>query len=483
MFYSWKGFLPVFLLLRAGLTASAAPDICNVPGQCSNELIGLRFAESLESCIIQGKQMVGAHFVSWIPAPPGPCEVFGECDIEDSIDAVTSSLDCQVCGAAGLCSGHIEAQAVVSGDYACEQLCEETPTCAWFTHLEEQQYCLVFADCTSLITDCTNCFTSMRSCLEETSTSPSTTTPATPSTTSAPAGMNKILYIDGLTGKTTLVSLDGTTGNCDLEDYPANSNWPAAVTYNNGEVLACGGEDLEDADRCWSSNGSAWSALPNSNQKHCRDDSPNVIVNEEWWITGQLQTEDYSCSSSSSTSEVYTGSNWKPGPALPGDEYPIWSCVVNLNTTHTSLIGGGSSARRDAWLYDWTSQAWTRTGSLIQGRYGHGCVALDGERILVAGGYDGSSLVYSAEIYDAIQGTWSSQPDLPADINPVAPILLNWDGQVLALFRDKDQIYQRSEETGEWSVLQGVQLPSSFGGYNLDKAVLVPGSWSCNPAQ
>ena len=88
-----------------------------------------------------------------------------------------------------------------------------------------------------------------------------------------------------------LVSLDGTTGNCDLEDYPANSNYPAALTYNNGEVLACGGLDLEDADRCWSFNGSAWSALPNSRQKHCKYDSTNVIVNEEWWITGRLRAE------------------------------------------------------------------------------------------------------------------------------------------------------------------------------------------------
>ena len=278
-----------------------------------------------------------------------------------------------------------------------------------------------------------------------------------------------------------LVSLDGTTANCDLEDYPAPSNYPAAVTYNNGEVLACGGRDLEDADRCWSFNGSAWSALPHSNQKHCYHDSPNVIVNDTWWITGRLQTGDGSCSESSSTSEVYTGSNWKPGPALPGDEYPVWSCVVNLNTTHTLLIGGGFPApTNDAWLYDWTSQAWTRTGSLIQGRRDHGCVNLDGERILVAGGYDGS-FIYSVEIYDATQGTWSSQPDLPRDITPLYPLLLNWDGQVLALFYGENHIYQRSEETGEWSVLQGVQLPKFLWSY--DKAILVPGSWSCNPAQ
>ena len=179
-----------------------------------------------------------------------------------------------------------------------------------------------------------------------------------------------------------LVSLDGTTANCDLEEYPAPWNWPAAVTYNNGEVLACGGHFLEDADHCWSFNGSAWSSLPNSKQKHCNHDSPNVFVMDGWWITGLLQTGDaWKCSFSSSTSEVFTGSDWKPGPALPGDDFLRYSCAVNLNATHTVLIGGDHPAGRNAaWLYDGNSQAWTKTGSLIQGRYRHGCVSLGDTR-------------------------------------------------------------------------------------------------------
>jgi len=462
MFGPWKSFI-VLLLLHAGLHGLEAAEECLHQGQClGGNLLKEYLTDSLESCITQGGQVEGAKFVTWKTTKV--CQAFSYCQSVDvEAEAVTSSLDCKVRGKAGECVGQIY---TAPGEVACKQLCEETPTCAWFTYLEEQQHCLIFGDCTSLTTGTS-------SCLEETSPTPSTTTPTTPFTTSAPAAINKILYIDGQYGKTTLVSLDGTTANCDLEDYPAPSNYPAAVTYNNGEVLACGGRDLEDADRCWSFNGSAWSALPNSKQKHCWDDSPNVFVTDKWWITGK----DF-CSDSSSTSEVYTGSNWKPGPALPGDEYPVFSCVVNLNTTHTFLIGGGDPVRRDAWLYDWSSQAWTRTGSLIQGRGAHGCVTLDGERILVAGGWDGSYNVYSAEIYDPTQGTWSSQPDLPRDINPMFPIFLNGDDQVLALFQDEDQIYQRSEDTGEWSVLQGVQLPSTFG-----KAILVPGYWSCNPVQ
>ena len=280
-----------------------------------------------------------------------------------------------------------------------------------------------------------------------------------------------------------LVSLDGRTANCDLEDYPANSNNPAAVTYNNGEVLACGGDALEDADRCWSFNGSAWSSLPNTKQKHCSYDSPNALINDGWWVIGQMQNGEKSCTFPSSTSDVYTSSNWKPGPALPVEDYPPYSCVANLNTTHTSFIGGGyPTPTNDAWLYDWSSQAWTRTGLLIEGRQAHGCVGLGGQGILVVGGWDGH-LVYTVELYDPAKGTWSSQQDLPQEINPDSPILLNWDGQVLALFKQSDQIYKQSEENGEWSVLGGIRLPSTSDGYYYDKAVLVPDSWSCNPAE
>jgi len=477
MFGPWKSFI-VLLLLHAGLHGLEAAEECLHQGQClGGNLLKEYLTDSLESCITQGGQVEGAKFVTWKTTKV--CQAFSYCQSVDvEAEAVTSSLDCKVRGKAGECVGQIY---TAPGEVACKQLCEETPTCAWFTYLEEQQHCLIFADCTSL----TN---STFSCLEDKSANPLTTTPSTstptsapPSApiTSAPTAMNKILYIQGVNGKATLVSLNGTSANCAMEAYPGIH--PAAVIYNNGEVLACGGENLEDADRCWSFNGSDWSSLPNSNKKHCYYDSPNVLVKDGWWIAGQLQFENGGCEDSSTTSDVYTGTNWKPGPAHPGDEQFHYSCVVNLNTTHTVLIGGGHPVRNDVWIYNWDSQAWTRTGSLTQGRYLHGCVRL-GQGILVAGGYAGSDL-YTVELYNPVQGTWSFQPDLPLDIEQENPLLLNWDGQVLALFDRNAQIYKRRRETGEWSVLDGVRLPSPFEGYSYTKAVLVPDNWSCNPAE
>ena len=92
------------------------------------------------------------------------------------------------------------------------------------------------------------------------------------------------------------MSLDGSKENCDLPDYPASTNSPAAVTYINGEVLACGQKYLYESNKCYKFDGSSWSPLPNSGEGHCHFDSPSVAVSRGWWIIGRRQTGDaYSC--------------------------------------------------------------------------------------------------------------------------------------------------------------------------------------------
>merc|ERR1719239_1951169 len=175
MCVSWKSFV-LLLLLHAGLHGLAAAHSCQHQGQClGGNLLKEYLTDSLESCITQGGQVKGAKFVTWKSTQV--CQAFSYCQSVDvEAEAVTSSLDCKVRGKAGECVGQIYA---VPGEADCKQLCEETPSCAWFTYMEEQQYCLIFADCTSLTTNCTNCSTSM-SCIQ----APSTITPATSPTTS-----------------------------------------------------------------------------------------------------------------------------------------------------------------------------------------------------------------------------------------------------------------------------------------------------------
>ena len=200
-------------------------------------------------------------------------------------------------------------------------------------------------------------------------------------------------------------------------------------------------------------------------------DSPNLVVDEGWWVTGRNQSGDDYCPFEW-TSEIFTGNEWVPGPGHP-QNYSVYSCIVNLNSTHT-LYTGGDPTWSEAYLFDWIVGDWTPTGSLNAGRLLHGCVNIGAEGVLVAGGTKDGYL-YSVELYDPVQGIWSKQPNLPTDIsNPSDMALFNWQGNVIALFRGKNQIYQRRFDTSEWNVLEGVQLPVPFGGSVSDKVVLVP---------
>jgi len=61
-------------------------------------------------------------------------------------------------------------------------------------------------------------------------------------------------------------------------------------------------------------------------------------------------------------------------------------------------------------IYDPRRATWTRTGSLLNARFGHGQVRLRNGRVLVAGGggfVDGETTTLDdAEVYDPVRGTW-----------------------------------------------------------------------------
>ena len=302
-----------------------------------------------------------------------------------------------------------------------------------------------------------------------------------------------------------LVSLDGRSANCKLDDHHEDDSWRySAVTYHQGSVLACGARQLVDADRCWRHNGTAWYELQRSSQPHCWTDAPSLMVPKGWWVTGPIQIEDGHCSDQGLwdgttspplrlnnyewSSEIFTGEKWIEGPPHPLGKYSSEACMVNLNYTHTMYIGFDpteSPFTLRAWIYDWEAENWIEIKAPTQ-RWYYGCVGLGDGEVLIAGGYDLNTpppvkrrYEFIVELYDPLKGIWSPQPDLPMkNIDPRRATLLNQNGNVLALLNDYERyteregshVYKRSNETGEWSVLEGVELPSWFNG----KAVLVP---------
>ena len=262
------------------------------------------------------------------------------------------------------------------------------------------------------------------------------------------------------------MSLDNAAENCQLEDYPGSSQYPAAVNYMEslGLVLACGGKDLADSSKCWAFDGSSWTSLPDSIHGHCYDDSPSLIVDQGWWVTGRLQIGDGSCSATKTTcgetGVIFTGEEWIKGPPHPIGYSRYYSCLAQVNSTH-SLYTGGQRSWTKSWLFPWTEGHWTGTGELNEGRMNHGCAVLEDQGVLVAGGRnEDDDRVYSVELYDPETGIWTLQPSLPQEIEPSKPVLLPWDSAhtVIALFQSNNEVYQRAED-GTWSALEGVLLP------------------------
>jgi hypothetical protein len=80
------------------------------------------------------------------------------------------------------------------------------------------------------------------------------------------------------------------------------------------------------------------------------------------------------------------------------------------------LVAGGASANgalASAELYDPRSGSWVGTGKMIAARYGHTATLLPNGKVLVAGGSSssvsfGQEPLASAELYDAISGSWTA---------------------------------------------------------------------------
>ena len=94
--------------------------------------------------------------------------------------------------------------------------------------------------------------------------------------------------------------------------------------------MACGGYPFPNT-QCWAlGDGTySWVALPNSNQEHCYSDTPNLIVDDGWWLTGrQGFGGGAGClPNEASTSEILTGEGGK------GPHARIQVAQVFLNAT------------------------------------------------------------------------------------------------------------------------------------------------------
>jgi hypothetical protein len=192
-----------------------------------------------------------------------------------------------------------------------------------------------------------------------------------------------------------------------------NSIQSAAVLLHNGKVLVVGGggptgilqtaEVYDPATGTWTFTG---------NMKEPRSEVVMTLL-----TTGKVLVSGGAGASGTplKTCEIYD-------PATG-----TWSYTGEMQFTrilHTStllpsgkvLVAGDTFGNRStAEVYDPARGVWSSAGNLNVGRGNHRAVLLDGGRVLVTGGYDGGSLLSSAELW--VVG-WDAVRDFSIAANP-----------------------------------------------------------------
>jgi hypothetical protein len=130
------------------------------------------------------------------------------------------------------------------------------------------------------------------------------------------------------------------------------------------------------------------------------------------------------------------------------------------------LVAGGSDGSEEevvhtsAELFDPATGTWTRTGPMIEGRFGHTATLLPDGRVLVAGGqigWDPGDELASAELYDPDTGTWATTGRLLDRRSGHTATLLP-DGRVLVAAGPANHLTPTAElydpSSGSWSPTQ-----------------------------
>ncbi len=188
-----------------------------------------------------------------------------------------------------------------------------------------------------------------------------------------------------------------------------------------GKPILCGGnQNGTRTNKCYSLENNEW--VPLASMKSVRTYAAAAqLQNGNFLVTGG-HNEIYSDLNSA---EMLTEEGWVSHiPSLPVTIEA--HCMVTLNSTTVMSIGGsqnGPGYSGKTFYFTFGEESWTEGPELKNKRGHHSCGKIRRNKesqemsIIVAGGWDGSSLLSSVEILDEGSNEWHTGPELPFGID------------------------------------------------------------------
>ncbi len=198
-------------------------------------------------------------------------------------------------------------------------------------------------------------------------------------------------------------------------------NFPATVYRAigglgfKGNPILCGGyQNGVSSNKCYSLENNKWvfSASMNSVRVEA---AAAQLQDSKLLVTGGYDGSG----SSLNSAEMLTEEGWESNiPSLPVTIYA--HCMVTVNSTTVMAIGGWQNGK--TFYFTFGEESWTEGPELKKKRGYHSCGKIRRNKesqemsIIVAGGWDGSSILSSVEILDEGSNEWQVGPEMPFGI-------------------------------------------------------------------
>eukprot|EP00095_Tigriopus_kingsejongensis_P006397 maker-scaffold1351_size46012-snap-gene-0.12 protein:Tk06397 transcript:maker-scaffold1351_size46012-snap-gene-0.12-mRNA-1 annotation:"hypothetical protein" len=218
---------------------------------------------------------------------------------------------------------------------------------------------------------------------------------------------------DGSLADTELLQLSPETV-CEQKpaDYPLYIRGTVGGLVQDKITVCGGGYFLVYSGECFqfdpqSNQWTEFPALP-----EIRSGAAALNVPAGFWVTG-----GYEGGPLKATTDIFddASQSWMAGPEMPNRLYD--HCMVQLNETHSAVIGGYSTEERilaELWIYNWSDQTWIREEDMAVPRDDHYCALLPDGNVLVAGGVTtDNEYTDQVEIFNVQTRTWETGPTLP----------------------------------------------------------------------